>query len=123
MNAPSEKPTHPFEAGIKMYDEPRHEGELDLVVEVRALLSKAGIEEEALVATYDVNRHVIGAKDRISVVQRVQLNRFLELPLINSYVPTIELRADLLGQRSSTKWLEVIEDKVAPFIKEHKLLD
>lgn len=123
MNTSSGHPSNPFEAGVKMYDEPRHEGELDLVVEVRALLSKAGISEETLSATYDLNRHVIGAKDRISVVQRVQLNRFLELPLINSYVPTIEIRADMLGQRSSTKWLEVIEDKVAPFIKEHKLLD
>ena len=123
MNTPSGQPLNPFEAGVKMYDEPRHEGEIDLVVEVRTLLSKAGISEETIAATYDVNRHVIAAKDRISVVQRVQLNRFLELPLINSYVPTIEIRADMLGQRSSTKWLEVIEDKVAPFIKEHKLLD
>ena len=112
----------PFYAGIKLYDEERHEGEIDLVVELRALLIKAGVPEETLAATYDLNRHVKASKNRISVVQRVQLNRFVELCLITSHVSTIDLRSDMLGVRSATQWLELIEDKIAPFIQEHRLL-
>lgn len=115
-------PKDPFSAGIELYDIKLQEGEINLVPEVRSILTKAGIDEETVAGTYDVNRHVKNAQGRNSVAQRVQLNQFFQLALISAPVNTVGLRAELFPSGSSNAWLEIVETKVAPFIKEHKLL-
>lgn len=110
------------EAAKHMWNTPRYEGEIDLVKELRDILSQAGIPEETLQATYDKNRHVIEARERISVVQRTCLNRFLELALISSHISTIGIRAKILPNGSISDWLNTVKETVAPWIKEHNLL-
>ncbi len=118
----SEVPNTPFDAGVRLYDMPRTENEPDLVPEVRSILSDSGVEEDALSQCYDKNRHIKAAVGRVSLVQRVQINRFLSLALQSSPENTTGLRSELLPQGPINEWLDLVKDKVAPFIVEKKLL-
>lgn len=113
----------PFTAGIRLYDTPRPEGDMDLVPTVRDILKTAGVAETSLSSYYDKNRHIQGAVGRVSLVQRVQINRFLNLALQTSPENTTGLRAELIPQGPTNEWLGVLQEKVAPFIVEKKLLN
>lgn len=115
--------TTPFEAGIQIYMTPRVEGEADLVPLVRGMLSDSGVAEQTLSVCYDGNRHVKAAVDKNSVAQRGQLNRFLELALLRSYESTTALRSELLPNGSVSNWIDVVKDRVVPFIATRKLLE
>lgn len=121
-NLASEIPSNPFEAGVKLYDMPRFENDRDLVPEVRKILADAGVPEEALAHCYDGNRFVQGAKGRVSLAQRVQLNRFFSLSLQSVPENTTALRSELLPQGPVDQWVDLVREKVAPFVAEKKLL-
>lgn len=111
----------PFEAGVQLYDLPKPAGDRDLVSDVRGMLLDSGVSEDVLAACYDGNRFIKSAQGRNSVVQRVEINRFLQLALIN-HPDTIDLRAQFLPTSTISSWSDIVEKKVAPFIAENKLL-
>lgn len=122
MSAAPQTPPTPFEAGIELFNTPRIDGEIDLVPEIRKMFTNEGVEEEVLTQCYDGNRHIKGAVGKNSVAQRTQINRYLELALINSEEPTMRLRSELLPNGSVANWMKLVESKVVPFIAERKLL-
>lgn len=122
MTIANELPKSPFEAGIELHDTERQEGDRDLVAEVRDILVQTGCPEETVAATFDQNRFVAAAQGRIPIVQRTHLNRFLCLALMTSHQDTIMMRSELLPNGATDLWVKHINDVVAPFIAENKLL-
>lgn len=119
----NEQPTMtPFEAGVKIYEMTRNEGDRDLVTEVREMFINEGEKEETLQATYDINRHIVAAKPRVPLVQRTQINRFVTLALLSCPENTIGMRAQLLPNGSIDAWVDQMQSKVVPFIVSRKLL-
>lgn len=112
----------PFEAGVELYQMPKPEGDPDLIPEVRGLLVNAGISEDALANTFDLNRHIKDGAGRHSLAQRVQINRFLELVLLSDAADVTSLLSSLVTNSSLSYWLGFIEDKVAPYIAKRRLL-
>lgn len=112
----------PFDAGIELYHLPRMEGESNLVEQVRGMLHKNGVKEEALSACYDGSRHIKAASDKNTVAQRYLINRFLNLTLNTAVKSSIDLRSELLPNGSVANWLTVVDTRVAPFIAQENLL-
>lgn len=112
----------PFEAGIELYNIPKPEGDPDLVKEVRDLLIKSGVSEEAVAEAYDGNRHIKAAQGRASIVQRTQINRFVTLALTSSTENTTDMRCKLLPNGAISAWKEQMESTICPFIAQKNLL-
>lgn len=110
-----------FQAGLKLYEAAKPDGDPDLVKYVRDELATAGCPEDDLKRDFDTNRHVQGNQGKISVVQRVGMNRFFDVTLKKS-PRTMALRADLLPTGPMDNWREHVSTKVAPFIAKHNLL-
>jgi hypothetical protein len=119
----SEIPANPFEAGMRLYETPRSEEDRDLVPEVRQILGEAGITEQSLSSYYDANRFVQGAVGRVPLVQRTQLNRFFSMAIQISPENTTALRSELIPQGPTDQWVDLIRNKVAPFLVEKKLME
>lgn len=118
----AEIPANPFDAGVRLYDTPRNDNDRDLVPEVRQILSEAGVSEDALKHCYDQNRFVQGAIGRVPLVQRTQLNRLFSMSIQIAPDNTTALRSELIPQGPVDQWVDLIRDKVAPFIVEKKLM-
>lgn len=113
---------NPFDAGVELYNTPRIENEVNLIKQVRDVFLDNGVAEETLAIKYDGSRHIKAAQDKNSVVQRVHVNRFLNLSLVSSRISTVDLRHELLPNGSVANWLKVVENKVVPFIAKNNLL-
>lgn len=117
-----DKPFSPFDMGIRLYNEPKHPDDADLVAIVRDYLLEAGVPEDTLQATFDLNREINAAKGRVSIAQRQHINKFLVLALFSTPKDTIAMQAELLPNGQTGDWAEHVKTVVAPFISENKLL-
>lgn len=116
-------PQSNYDAGISLYHEPKPEGDRDLVKEVRTIFKDAGVSEEGLQRNYDGHRHVKTAEGRVSVVQQVFVNLYLDVTLKRSPKNNMQIRAEVLASGDISNWAKQIKNKVAPFMVETKLLE
>lgn len=112
-----------FKAGLDLFHTAKPAGDPDLTTTLRDSLSKAGVSEDGLKRNYDQHPHVKNSRSKVSVVQRVSLNLYLDTTLKASPKNTIPLRGALLPQGPIENWTDNIDRKVAPFIAEQGLLE
>lgn len=102
------------------YNEPREEGDVDLVEEVRKILLSAGKEID--IDLYDNHEYVLEAKTKRPLVQRFILNKYWTLQILNiQNVDSIDVRFCLVNKGDVDKWLELFKTKVLTFIIAHDL--
>jgi hypothetical protein len=112
--------TDKLQAGIQEYQQPKPEGDPDLVNLVRAKLIEAGLLH-AVQNNFDTNRFIIEANGKNSSAQRFLLNRFWNMQLMYSSKPSTEERYCLIPNGTVQDWLRLFEQKVLPFIIENGL--
>lgn len=112
-----------FNAGVRLYFEPKPATDRDLVKEVRDILLTAGVSEEGLQRNYDAHRHISEAKTKVSVVQQNMVNRYIDVTLKRSPKNSMQIRAELLASGDINNWAKQVETRVAPFVVETKLLE
>lgn len=120
--AAAEKPKHPFEAGIDLYYAKKPENDIDVIGLVRQAMVDDGFTEHQLSRTFDVYRHITASRDRISPVQRTNVNRFFTLAFPQSVESFREVQADMIDNGPMHVWLDVIKKRVLPFVKRNNLL-
>jgi len=109
----------PLAQGRAQFFQPKPEGDIDLVAEVRNRLISAGLLRQAE-AFYDTHEHVIGAVNKESSVQRHLLNRYWNLQL--SMCPNnMDVRFYLVPNGKIEDWLRLFSESVMPFIVQNQL--
>ena len=109
----------PLARGRAQYFQPKPEGDIDLVAQVRNLLVSAGLAKQVEIF-YDKHQYVIDAAGKESSVQRHMLNRYWNLQL--SMCPNnMDTRFYLVPNGKITDWLRLFTDSVLPFIVQNQL--
>jgi hypothetical protein len=101
-------------AGVAQYYQPKPEGDIDLVSEVRRVLVEAGLNQ-LVEANYDNNRFIVDAANKPSSVQRFLLNRFWNYQLVSCEAVSIDERYCLIPNGTVQDWLKLFTEKVLPF--------
>lgn len=109
-----------LQEGVQEYYQPKLEGDVDLVAEVRSRLLTYGLHANVQVG-FDNNRFVLEAAGKPSSVQRHLLNRYFSQQLASSAKPSIEERYCLIPNGEIKDWLSLFEQKVLPFLVENNL--
>jgi hypothetical protein len=109
-----------LDEGIAQYVQPKPEGDIDLIKEVRDSMLAAGLHN-AVYAGFDTNRFIIEAQGKNSAAQRFLLNRFWTLQLMSSVRPSTEERYCLIPNGTVQDWLRLFKAKVLPFVIENNL--
>lgn len=114
--------------GIRnFYHEPRLEGELDLIKEVRQVMLEKGVSIEALERVYDKHPIIIESADKHAPVQQHNLSRFFNEQLLchqglekvkGNEVDTRLQRYQLLNEVTPSEYLKVISVSVIPVMAE-----
>jgi len=112
--------TSNFKTGIDAYNQVKPDGDIDLIAEVRDILTRAGIIEP-LSNAYDNDRFIIEAVGKVSTIQRYLLNRYWTKQLIASGKPTSEERYTLIPNGEISDWLKLFESKIIPFALDNNL--
>lgn len=105
---------------MQQYREPRADGEINLIAQVRQLLVNAGLENAAS-SFYDSDANLRDALNRNAEVQRYWLNRYWNLQLMNCRTVSVNERFCLIPNGSVDDWLRLFTDKVLPFIVKNQL--
>lgn len=105
--------------GIEFYKQPKPEGDIDLILEVRNLFLKEGLQSE-IEQFYDIHPWIREAQGKQSEVQRYFLNRYLNKQLL-CHPNSINERYCLIPNGSVKDWLELFTSKVLPFMVKNKL--
>jgi hypothetical protein len=106
--------------GVQEYYQPKPDGDIDLVLEVRSRMLSCGLHANVQVG-FDNNRFIIEATGKPSQVQRHLLNRYFSQQLASSSKPSIEERYCLIPNGEIKDWLTLFEQKVLPFLMENNL--
>lgn len=109
-----------LQQGVEQFFQPKAEGDIDLVAEVRKLLNESGLQVEVANA-YDTNRFVVEAVGKSSDVQRHLLNRFFAQQLVSAPTQSIEERYCLIPDGKIEDWLNLFRAKVLPFLIVNRL--
>ena len=109
-----------MEEQLKKYYTEKPEGDINLVAEVRTLLHKAGLQNSTA-QHYDQHPLIHGSLDKISTVQRFNLNRYWSLQLMATDKYSEEERYCLIPNGTNEDWLKLFEVKVMPFILANNL--
>lgn len=105
--------------GAQRYHQGKPDGDLDLVLLVRTLLERSGLQLK--LEAYDNDRFIVEAIDKSSDVQRFLLNRYWSQQLMYCSVTSIEERYCLIPNGTNQDWLSLFESKVLPFVVENDL--
>jgi len=103
----------------EIYNKVRGEEEKSLIEEVIILLKKYQFTSEQI-NVFVNDKLVVSCENKVFEVQRINLNRFWNLQLMQSEKETIEIRYNLLHDGSIENWLKWFE-KIVPFIKDNNL--
>lgn len=109
-----------LQEGMEQYYQPKPDGDVDLVSEVRNMMLSCGLHSNVQVG-FDNNRFVLEAVGKPSQVQRHLLNRYFNQQLASSNKPSIEERYCLIPNGDVRDWLKLFEQKVLPFLMENQL--
>lgn len=106
--------------GIEQYHQPKPEGDIDLIAEVRQHLVNSGLAQRATEA-FDNNHFIAEAANKPSTVQRFLLNRYWGMQLMQAGKPSIEERYCLIPNGEVSDWLKLFKEKILPFVIENNL--
>ncbi len=109
-----------MEQQLNKYFTEKPSGDLDLIAMVRGMLINVGLTNNTL-AYFDTHPLIINSINKISNVQRFNLNRFWALQLMSSNNHSEEERYCLIPNGSNEDWLKLFESKVLPFIIQNNL--
>lgn len=102
------------------YNQPRIEGEIDLVEIVRERMVEKGLGS-LLPAAFDSNRFIIEAQGKTSSAQQYNLNRWLTLQLMASTHDTALQRYALIYEINAVEWLKVFDNVILPALVDFDL--
>lgn len=105
--------------GVERFKQPKPEGDIDLIQEVRNLFIQQGMETE-IQQFYDIHPWICQAQQKHSEVQRYFLNRYLNKQLL-AHPHSIEERYCLIPNGTVGDWLNLFTTKVLPFMVKNKL--
>ena len=114
------KPTHPLIIqGLKEFHTPKPKGEIDMIKEVRTILSGM-MPEDKIVECFDNNERIREAAGRQAAVQMHQLNRFWNTQFCSCCV-SMPQRLALIPDATPENWLQSFKTTCVPFISGHNL--
>ena len=96
------------------------EGDIDLVAEVRNILTSAGLGNHAS-QFYDNHPLIINSQGKISNVQRFNLNRYWSIQMMSVNTYSEEERYCLIPNGSNEDWLKLFQSKILPFLMANNL--
>lgn len=105
---------------LNKYFTQKPDNDVNLVASVREILVRSGAPAIS-VACYDQHPLIAGSMDRISTVQRFNLNRYWSLQLMATDQYSEEERYCLIPNGSNEDWLKLFESKIVPFILANNL--
>lgn len=108
-----------MDPGIINFNQPKVEGDIDLVKEVRDCMIASGLQ--AKLPLFDGNRFIIDAQGKNSDVQRYFLNRYWAFQLMSSNKPAVDERYCLIPNGDVRDWLALFKSKIMPFVLENNL--
>lgn len=101
------------------YHAPKPVGEIDMIKEVRSILSQSGLDSQ--LPFYDGSRFIQEGQNKTYQVQRHCLNRFWTLQLLNAKEESSIVRQNLVDRGDPDIWFKCFKEKVLPFVVRHKL--
>ncbi len=109
-------------ADIKnLFQEKRNNNQhMDLVGEVKKLLSSKGVSAECI-AIFETHPLIVRVIDSVPEIQRHNLNLFWTMQLMSMKDSSIEARYGLLPNGSPEDWIEYFNGTVMPYILENNL--
>lgn len=104
---------------IEQYKQPKPDGDIDLIAEVRQRMLNAGLGQR--IAHFDNHKFIQEAIGKESSIQRYLLNRYWTSQLLHSSKVSIEERYCLIPDGMIHDWLDLFQSRVLPFIIENDL--
>jgi hypothetical protein len=104
-----------MEEQLKAYFVKKEEGDINLVTEVRNLLISAGLGVH-VTQFYDQHPLIINSVDKVSNIQRFNLNRYWSIQLMSVNTYSEEERYCLIPNGSNEDWLKLFQIKILPFL-------
>lgn len=105
---------------LNQYYAEKPKDDCDLISIVRTMLINSGVATEAI-NYYDNHPLIMSSLNKISHVQRFNLNRFWSVQLMASTNHSEEERYCLIPNGSNQEWLNLFESKILPFIIQNSL--
>lgn len=99
---------------MEHYKQPKPNGDIDLIAEVRQRMIKAGLSHR--IAHFDNHKFIQEANGKESSVQRYLLNRYWTSQLLHSSTVSIEERYCLIPDGMISDWLDLFQARVLPFV-------
>lgn len=112
--------THPgMVSAYERFNQPKPEGDIDLVAEVRQILQESGLVQNAI-EYFDTNRLIQDAIGKSSDVQRHLMNRYWSTQL--AMVPnSTDIRYMLIPNGTILEWLKLFCSVIVPVLITHRL--
>ncbi len=109
-----------MEEQLKAYFVKKEEGDINLVTEVRNILMAAGLGQH-VTQFYDPHPLIINSLDKVSNIQRFNLNRYWSIQLMSVNTYSEEERYCLIPNGSNEDWLKLFQVKILPFLLANNL--
>lgn len=103
----------------EIYNKVREKEDISLIDEVINLLKKYEFTQEQI-NIFINDKMIVACSDKVFEVQRVNINRFWNLQLMQSEQETVEVRYNLLSDGDIQNWLIWFE-RIITFIKDNNL--
>lgn len=107
---------HALKAGFAQYSAPREPGEMDVVVEVRRILSEALAQAGRPLVGFDEDSIIIDAANKTANVQRWLLNRYWVRQFALCSANSMDVRRYLINNGTEEEWIALFKQFVAPFV-------
>lgn len=109
-----------FEAPMAFYNSQRDPQDIDLLREVRQMMTEAGLGDR-LPEAFDKNRFIIEAQNRASHAQQYNLNRYLTLQFMACPQAGTTQRYSLIYEIAPNEWLRIFRDSILPAMVDYDL--
>lgn len=102
------------------YYTPKPEGDIDLIEVIRGLLIESGLAAN-MMDSFDNHPLVVNSQNKISNVQRFNMNRYWSIQLMSVNTCSEQERFCLIPNGDINEWITLFKDKILPFLVEHDL--
>lgn len=103
----------------EIYKKTRLDTDSNLIDDVVSMLKRYNFSQDQINIFLN-NKLIVPCKDKVFEVQRVNVNRFWNMQLMQCDKETVEIRYHLLSDGSIENWL-VFFEKIINFIKDNNL--
>ena len=109
-----------MEEQLKAYFVKPSEGDINLIFAVREMLVSAGLGNH-VTQFYDTHPLIVNSFDKVSNIQRFNLNRYWSIQLMSVNTYSEEERYCLIPNGSNEDWLKLFQAKILPFLLANNL--